>query len=167
MLRWIGAYVFAAALLLFSTSAFQQMVSEFRDTEPGSLLFGLLQLVIGSSAVLAALGLAQRARWASRAIGIGGIAGAALLAVQPLYEPMPWDAMQGIWLGAAVVALVAAAASWCARRLARPTTVVRASDALAGHASATPVMLPDAPFPAEALPVHAERDDAAPVHRTP
>jgi hypothetical protein len=32
-----------------------------RDTEPGSLLFGALQLVIGTSAVVAAIGLVKRA----------------------------------------------------------------------------------------------------------
>lgn len=33
--------------------AFPQALSEFRDTEPGSLPFGALQLVIGTSAVAA------------------------------------------------------------------------------------------------------------------
>lgn len=57
MLRSVAAYLAAAALLLLSTSAFRQALSEFRDTEPGSLLFGALQLVIGTSAVVAAIGL--------------------------------------------------------------------------------------------------------------
>ena len=88
MLRSVGAYLFAAALLLLSKSAFRQALGEFRDTEPGSLLFGALQLVIGTSAVVAAIGLVKRARWAAWSVAIWGVASAALLAVQPLFEPM-------------------------------------------------------------------------------
>jgi len=88
VLRSVGAYLFAAALLLLSKSAFRQALGEFRDTEPGSLLFGALQLVIGISAVVAAIGLVKRARWAPPSVAIWGVSTAALLAVQPLFEPM-------------------------------------------------------------------------------
>lgn len=119
MLRSVGAYLFAGALLLLSTSAFRQALSEFGDTEPGSLLFGVLQLVIGTSAVMAAIGLVRRARWASLCIAIWGAASAVLLAVQPLFEPMAPDAQQSIWIGAAAVGVVAAGVSWFAHRLYR------------------------------------------------
>lgn len=88
MLRSVGAYLFAAALLLLSKSAFRLALGEFRDTEPGSLLFGALQLVIGTSAVVAAIGLVKRARWAPPSVAIWGVSTAALLAIQPLFEPM-------------------------------------------------------------------------------
>jgi hypothetical protein len=45
-----------------------------RDTEPGSLLFGALQLVIGTSAVVAAIGLVKRARWAAGSVEVWGVA---------------------------------------------------------------------------------------------
>jgi hypothetical protein len=121
VLRSVGAYLFAAALLLLSKSAFSQALGEFGDTEPGSLLFGVLQLVIGTSAVGAAIGLVKRARWAAPSVAIWGLASAALLAVQPLFEPMNPDAQQSIWLGAAAVGVVAAAVSWFAYRLNRTT----------------------------------------------
>lgn len=82
MLRSVAAYLAAAALLLLSTSAFRQALSEFRDTEPGSLLFGALQLVIGTSAVVAAIGLVKRARWAA------GAADGELLLLNPVIR---WD----------------------------------------------------------------------------
>jgi len=119
VLRSVAAYCFAAALLLLSTSAFRQAVSEFRDTEPGSLLFGALQLVIGTSAVVAAIGLVKRARWAAGAVAVWGVATVALLAVQPLFEPMDSDAQESIWLGAAAIGVVAAGVSWFAHRLVR------------------------------------------------
>jgi hypothetical protein len=121
VLRSVGAYLFAAALLLLSKSAFSQALGEFSDTEPGSLLFGVLQLVIGTSAVVAAIGLVKRARWAAPSVAIWGAASAALLAVQPLFEPMNPDAQRSIWLGAAAVGAVAAAVSWFAYRLSRAT----------------------------------------------
>jgi hypothetical protein len=108
--------VAAAAFLLLSTSAFRQALSEFRDTEPGSLLFGALQLVIGTSAVVAAIGLVKRTRWGAGAVAVWGVATVALLAVQPLFEPMGSDAQQSIGLGAAVIGVVAAGVSWFAHR---------------------------------------------------
>lgn len=120
MLRSVAAYLIAAAFLLLSTSAFRQALSEFRDTEPGSLLFGALQLVIGTSAVAAAIGLVKRARWGAGAVAVWGVATAALLAVQPLFEPMDSDAQQSIWLGAASIGVVAAGVSWFAHRTRAP-----------------------------------------------
>ncbi len=116
MLRSVSAYCFAAALLLLSTSAFRQALSELRDTEPGSLLFGALQLVIGTSAVAAAIGLVKRARWAAGAVAIWGVATVALLAAQPLFEPMDSDDQRSIWLGAAIIGVAAAGVSWFAHR---------------------------------------------------
>lgn len=128
VLRTVAAYLFAVALLLLSPSAFRQALSELRQTEPGSLLFGVLQLVIGTAAVLAAIGLVKRARWAAGAAAVWGVATAALLAVQPLFTPMDADARWSIWLAAAALGVAAAGVSWFARGLAR-------SDA-ASHASA-------------------------------
>jgi hypothetical protein len=159
VLRSIGAYCLAGALLLLSQSAFRQALSELRDTEPGSLLFGVLQLVIGTSAVAAAIGLVKRARWAAPTAAIWGIATAALLAVQPLFEPMASDAQRSIGLGAALVVFAAAGVSWFARRLARGDTTPRtaaeqfpapsqASELLAeGRPPAQPFLVraPDAP----------------------
>jgi hypothetical protein len=119
LLRSIGAYLVAAVLLLHSSSAFRQALNEFRDTEPGSQLFGILQVVIGTSAVVSAFGLIKRARWAAWSVVLCGIATAALIAVQPLYEPMESDVQQSLWLGAAAIGVAAAGVSWFARRLAR------------------------------------------------
>ena len=101
MLRSVGAYFFAGALLLLSQSAFRQALSELRQTEPGSLLFGVLQLVIGTSAVASAFGLVRRARWAAWSVAVWGVASAVLLALQPLFAPMDSDAQRSIWFGAA------------------------------------------------------------------
>jgi hypothetical protein len=128
VLRSVVAYLFAAVLLLLSTSAFRQALGEFRDTEPGSLLFGVLQLVIGTSAVVAAIGLVKRARWAAPSVAIWGVATAALLAVQPLYASMDADARQSIWLGAAVIGVAAAGVSWFAYRLTKGDAVSRATN---------------------------------------
>ncbi len=122
MLRRMGAYLVAAALVLIGGNAFRQVPNEFRDTEPGSLLFGVLQLVIGSSALIGAVGVLRRARWASLAIGIAGIAAVALLVSLPLFDPMDPDARQAIWFGAALVGMVAAGFSWCAHWLSNPSS---------------------------------------------
>lgn len=134
MLRWLGAYVLAGAVLLVGGNAFRQVPNEFRATEPGSLLFGVLQVLIGTSMMAAAWGLVRRARWASRAIGLGGGAAVLLLLAQPMFEPMPWDAARSILLGAAVVAVAAAGMSWCARRLASPSAAAPASGVAASDA---------------------------------
>ncbi|MBL0170371.1 MAG: hypothetical protein IPP90_06485 [Gemmatimonadaceae bacterium] len=119
MFKSVGALILSVAMVLLGGDAFRQALNELRDTEPGSLLFGALQLVIGSSAVAASVGVWKRTRWASWAIGIWGTAAMVLLVSQPWFEPMTSDAQQGIWFGAAVVGGVAAGMAWCARRLAR------------------------------------------------
>lgn len=125
MLRSLAAYLFAAALLLLSPSAFRQALSELRQTEPGSLLFGVLQLVIGTSAVVAALGLAKRARWAAGAVALWGVATGALLAAQPLFTPMDSGGRRSIWMAAAALGVAAAGVSWFARGLARDDAAPR------------------------------------------
>ncbi len=165
MFKAVGAYLLSFVLLWVSSDAFRQMSNEFRDTEPGSLLFGVLQLVIGTSAVVGAIGLVTRSRWASWAIGICGVAAVSLLASQPLFEPMSSDVQWTIWFGASVVGAVAAGMSWIARRLAKPA---KASHVLA---DAAPIIAP-APYqqshfaqsPAAAS--TQRHDDAAPKSGT-
>lgn len=163
MLRRIGAFGLAAVLLLVSGNAFRQVPNEFGGSEPGSLLFGVLQVVIGTSAVAAALGLVRRARWASRAIGVSGIAAMGLLVVQPLYEPMPADAMRSIWLGAAVVGVAAAGMSWCARRLTRPSADAGLAAEPAQRRSSSPVPLTAGGQPADGLFAPVPPADPVPV----
>ena len=151
VLRAIGAYLFAAALLLLSNSAFRQALNEFRDTEPGSLLFGTLQLVIGTSAVVAAIGLVKRARWAAWFTSIWGVATAALLGVQPLFEPMESDAQWSIWLAAAAIGVAAAGVSWFAHRRAKHAAASRAATDAAHVQPPAPALLPDAQLPAELI----------------
>ena len=171
MLRSIGAYLFAAALLLLGNSAFRQALSEFRQTEPGSLLFGTLQLVIGTSAVVAAIGLVKRARWAAWSTAIWGVATAALLGVQPLFEPMESDAQWSIWLAAAAIGVAAAGVSWFAHRLARHAAASRASIDSAHAQPPAPAQLPDAQLPAELIAAHviaqAPREHVPRVASTP
>ena len=119
MLRSIGAYLLAAVLAVVASNAFRQAPGEFRDAEAGSLLFGMLQVLIGTSAVVAAIGAMRRTRWAAWAIGSAGLGAVALLAAQPFFEPMPAEASRAIWIGAGLVSVVAAGLSWCAHRLAR------------------------------------------------
>lgn len=94
MLASVGAYILSIALVLLSSNAFRQALNEFRDTEPGSLLFGVLQVVIGASAAAASFGVFTRAKLAARSIGICGAAAAGLLVSQPLFEPMAPDAQR-------------------------------------------------------------------------
>jgi multidrug transporter EmrE-like cation transporter len=156
MLRSVGAYILAGVLVLLSRSAFLQVPNEFRDTEPGSLLFGVLQLVIGTSAVVAAVGLVKRARWAAPAIGIFGIAASALLIAQPLFEPMDSDAAWSIWLAAGLVGATAAGVAWFARHLARHASAARAAreSARVQPTAPAPALLPDARLPAEPIVAH-------------
>lgn len=151
MLRSVAAYVIAAVLLLLSTNAFRQALSEFGDTEPGSLLFAVLQLVIGTSAVAAAIGLVRRKRWAAPSAAIWGVATAALLAVQPLFEPMDTDAEQSIWLASAGVVVVAAGVSWFAHRFRQAGARSRAESEHATVEPPVPVLLDDARQPAEPI----------------
>ncbi len=151
MFRSVGAWILSAALVVLGSDAFRQVPGEFRDTEPGSLLFGVLQLVIGTSAVVAAIGVFRRANWAVRAIGIFGIAAVGLLISQPLFAPMASDARWSIWFGAAVVGAVAAGMGWFARRLARQAATTRASGAAADVPRPSNAQLPLALRPAEPI----------------
>lgn len=144
VLRTLAAYLFAAALLLMSPSAFRQALSELRQTEPGSLLFGVLQLVIGTAAVVAAIGLVKRARWAAGAAAAWGVATAALLAAQPLFTTMDADARWSIWSAAAALGVAAAGVSWFARRLARRDAASHAGTGRASVGTPAPVYLTDA-----------------------
>ena len=151
MLRSVAAYVFATVFVLLSTSAFRQALSELRDTEPGSLLFGVLQLVIGTSAVAAAVGLVKRARWASWPAAIWGVATAALLGVQPLYSPMDSDAAWSIWSSAAAIGVAGAGVSWFARRRASGDAASRASAGPARDPASAAGLLREGQRPAEPI----------------
>jgi uncharacterized membrane protein len=107
----------AAVLLLPLSSSARQAVSEFGQSEPGSLLFGVLHLAIAVLAAAGALGLLRRAAWSARAIELAGLSAAALLAVQPLFEPMDSRTQRTIFIGAALVAIAGFAMAWLARRL--------------------------------------------------
>ncbi len=163
MFRSLGAWILSAALVLLGSNAFRQVPGEFRDTEPGSLLFGVLQLVIGTSAVVGAIGVFRRANWAARAIGISGTAAAGLLISLPLFETMPSDARRSIWFGAALVGAVAALMGWCAARLARQAATARASAAGADVPRPSKAQLPEALRSAE--PIIPPRSDAHVVPR--
>jgi hypothetical protein len=126
VLRRVGQYLIAAVLALVTSSALPQVFSEFRDSAPGSLLFGALQLVIASSGAAGAVGSLLRARWAAHAIAVCGTAAVGLLLVQPLYEKMGAAELRGLLLGTAVVAVAAAGMTWFARRLARPSATANA-----------------------------------------
>ena len=149
VLKWIGAIILSAALAVVSRNAFPQVLSEFRDTEPGSLLFGVLHLVIGTSAAVACVGMLMRARWAARSIEICGVAAAGLLVLQPVFEPMPVNAQLAIWFGAAVAFAAAMGMGWVARRLAKPAA---ASGALPDLASVRPLSTVGLPGAQEAAP---------------
>jgi hypothetical protein len=163
VLRSFSAYIVSITLALVSSNAFRQVLPEYRATEPGSLLFGALQVVIGLSAAVAAVGVFKRASWAARCIGICGITAVGLLVSQPLFEPMKADAQQAIWFGAAVVGAVATGMAWFARRLAAHAAASGAPVASAQVRHAMPGLLPDAqqlrePIIATAVPhVHVPR----------
>ena len=158
MLASVGAYILSIGLVLLSSNAFRQALNEFRDTEPGSLLFGVLQVVIGASAAAASVGVFTRAKWAARSIGICGVAAAGLLVSQPLFEPMAPDAQRAIWFGAALVGAAATGLGWFARRLARSAAASRASADPARVPQPSPALLPDAQRPAERIIAPAPRD---------
>lgn len=151
MLGHIGRYILSAALVLLSRDAFRQAIGEFGDSEPGSMLFGALQLVMGVSAAMASFGVFRRARWAAGAVGSWGIAAVALLLSQPLFDPMDPDALQGLGLGAAVVGSAAAVAVWFARRLTNPSATSHTSKRPVQQSQASSAPLPDAGPPADPL----------------
>jgi hypothetical protein len=165
VLKTIGALLIAAVLALVSGSAIPQVFAEFGDTEPGSLLFGTLQLVIATSAAVATVGVLRRTRWAAPSIAVCGIGATGLLLLQPVYTPMALDARQGIWFGAAVVGAAAMLMGWGARRLARPAPSVQAT---------APSMVAPAPYApvagarlSEPAPYGHESHRAKPVARDP
>lgn len=151
MRRPVGHYLISAAFVLISWSAFPQALNEFRDTEPGSLLFFAEHLLIATSAAAAAIGAFKRTRWAAQAIGICGLAAVGLLLSQPLFASMTSEGLDGIWLGAAVVGAAAAAMAWYTRRVARPAAANHPSPDPAHQQPSSPALLTDARRPAETL----------------
>lgn len=141
MLKSIAVYLMSAVLLLTASSSLPQALSEFRDTEPGSLLFGVLHLAIATSAAVATVGLFKRSRWAARSIEVGGVAATILLASQPFFEPMSLDAQLAMFFGAAVVSCVAAGMAWLARRI---TKRAAESENTMQVLQPPPALLPDA-----------------------
>lgn len=151
MLSLVGRYILSAALVLVSRDAFRQGFNEFGDTEPGSPLFGALQLIIGVSAAAGALGVFKRARWAAGAIGGWGIATVALLLSQPLFDTMDTEALKGIWIGAGAVGAAAAGTAWFARRLAKQSAASHPSVQPVQQAQASVAPQSDAGRPADPL----------------
>ncbi|MBL8961093.1 MAG: hypothetical protein JNJ98_14655 [Gemmatimonadetes bacterium] len=160
-----GRYLLSVVLVVLSSDALRQAMNELGDTEPGSRLFAVLQLVMGVTAAMGAVGVFRRSRWATMAIATWGIATASLLASQPVFEPMDADAEQGIWIGAAAMLVAAAVAAWFARRLAAPRPLADPSNQRQG--SPDPVqeplgqsepILPRPPFAVSPVPAEQSRD---------
>jgi hypothetical protein len=167
VLRSIGAYLLAAVLAVVASNAFRQVPGEFRDAEPGSLLFGMLQVLIGTSAVVAAIGAMRRTRWAAWAIGSAGLGAVALLVAQPFFEPMPEEASRAIWLGAGLVSVVAAGLSWCAHRLARRPVGNRTMAGTSPDANDSPGLLREGQQSAAQVRERRSVSHASPDHPPP
>jgi hypothetical protein len=146
--KTMGSWVLAAVLAVVGWNAFPQVISEFRDTEPGSAVFGTLHLLICVTAAASAIGVIRRARWAAWSIWGCGISAGALLLAQPLYESMADDAKQSIWMGVGVASVAALGMGWLARRLADSASIPNASIEQLSDAQPTDAWSPSAAQPA-------------------
>ena len=117
MLRRVGQFALSAFLALVCVNALPQILREFRDSAPGSLVFGVFQVVIASSSAAAVVGTLIGARWKARAIAMCGTAAVGLLLAQPVFDPMDGEGIGWLLLGAGIVAAVTAGLMWCTRRL--------------------------------------------------
>ena len=142
MFRRIGQFALSAVLALVCGNALPQILSEFRDSAPGSLLFGVLQVVIASSSAAAVVGTLRGARWTPRAIAVCGTAAVVLLLAQPVFDPMDGEGLRSLLLGAGIVTAVTAGLVWGARRLAGPVGATITADPPGPRALQPPMRSP-------------------------
>jgi hypothetical protein len=111
-----GRVVLALVFALFALNGWVQVVLAplGRTGDPGALT--LLQAIVGTAAAAAAWGSWAGTRWAPWAALLYGLLTAGMLvALGPLLD-LPAEAQHGIWIGAGVVMLFAAASAWYLRR---------------------------------------------------
>ena len=119
MRRPVGRIVVAVIFGLLALNAWAQvlLVPLGRSDDPAMLT--LLQVLVGTSAALAAVGSWRGARWApAAAVAYGIITGAMIVLLDPLLDIGP-EGRSGLWLGALLVLLVSLGFAWYLRRSVR------------------------------------------------
>ena len=89
-------------------------------SEPAGIV--VWHVVTCGAAVASLIAIWQRRAWAPYAVAARGVANSTLVLSVPFFVDVPADAVAGIRMGAAVVAVFAALCTWVAWRLVRPPT---------------------------------------------
>lgn len=112
----LGLWVVALLLTAAGLNALHQASNEILDPEPRSLMLGMLQFATATSAIIAAVAIVRKHRWAPFAIAAWGAIAAAMVV---LLEPLGFvDAVDriGLWQGAAAILASATVMIWYVRR---------------------------------------------------
>ena len=110
--RRTGSLVLAAAFALLALADAWQLLEAARGRHPDPPLLLVLHGMTGAFAGAVAAGSWRGRRWAAlAALGWGGLTAAMLVALGPVLDTPPAERPQ-LWVGAAVVAVAAAASAW-------------------------------------------------------
>ena len=111
-----GRIVVAVIFSLFALNAWAQVADNliFGSSDPATLT--LLQALVGSTALLAALGSWWGAPWAPAAALAYGVATAVMLVLLGPLLDLRQEETRGVWMGAMSIALLSVGLAWYLRR---------------------------------------------------
>lgn len=116
MARSRGRLVLAVVFTLLGLNAWAQVINASIGGSDDPAMLTLLQTLVGTTGIAAALGSWRGTRWAPVAAVAYGVATAAMLASLGLLLDLAPEEMRGIWAGAAAVLVFGVWAGWYLRR---------------------------------------------------
>ena len=121
--RPVGATLLAVLYALACGSALRETIDHLVLSNDDPAVLGALQALTAGAALVAALGIWRRARWATSAvIAYGVIAGTMVMLLGPILD-LDAEARPGLWVGAAMILVFTAASAWYVRRVTQRDTV--------------------------------------------
>ena len=116
----VGARIVAVLFALLAFNAWNELLDMLSGSSDGPRALAVLQGIVGTAAAATAVGAWIGARWAPVLAAVyGAIAAVMIVSLGPLLD-MPLEERDGLWIGGAVVLVVAlACAAYLRRAFAR------------------------------------------------
>lgn len=114
--RGWGRWLLAAVFVLLSLNALSQVALAFAGRLDDPALLTVLQALVGTAGMLAAVGIWRTASWAGAAAVSHGVVTAVMLISLPPLLALDRESRAGIWLGAALMLMFGVVSGWAARR---------------------------------------------------
>jgi peptidoglycan/LPS O-acetylase OafA/YrhL len=116
MRRSIARKLLVILFALLALNGFEEALKRLIDPADTPVALAWLQLITGSLATAAGIGLWRRTRWAPIVIVLWGLEAATMVVLLGPILQLEADARAGLWPGAVAILVIAGLCTWYAKR---------------------------------------------------